>query len=119
MSDSSVMMSESLIDRVDMTKFYDLMPTSTLFLCKISFENESSDVNIAGFKRHLNKIEISLLCSQEITSRLILNDKIDTLNIFYGDDEIFKLDQGSLYDMGVDIGCIQDSLCKVRLFITS
>jgi hypothetical protein len=112
------MMSESLIDRVDMTKFYDIMGTPALFSCCISFEDSSSNTNIAGFKRNDSNIEISILCSQDIVSRLISNDPICAIEILYDNDEILKIEKDDLSMFAVDITYLQDAMCKVKIVIT-
>ena len=83
MNDASVMMSESLMERVDMTEFYDLVTTPTLFSCFIDFEDESVISNITGFKRSAQGAEITTMCSQEIASRLISGDTIFGIEIKY------------------------------------
>ena len=117
MSDSSVMMSESLIDQVDMTKFYDLTSTPTLFSCYIMLEDEPKRVSITGFKRDNKNIEISVLCSQDITAQLISNDTVVSVHIEYEDKEVFKIDKEHTSKFSIDIGCIQEAMCKVKLSV--
>jgi hypothetical protein len=115
MSDSSVMMSESLIDKIDMTKFYDLTSVPTLFSCYIMFKDEPEKVSIAGFKRNNKNIEISVLCSQDITARLISNDTVISVHVEYEGKEIFKIDKEHTSKFSIDICHIQEAMCKVKL----
>ena len=119
MSDSSVLMSETLIDKVDMSQFYNLMPDSSQFDCILNFEKAIFNLNLSSFKKTIQGYELQFLCSSDIVEHLISNEKIENIQISRNDREVLLL-EGQKYDkVEFEINYIQDISSQVKITLNN
>ena len=118
MNDASTMISESIIDKVDMSQFYGTVSGAVNFSCIITVDNDLHHaMKITGFRRHGEKVTFTLTCQQDAAADLISGSHIKDISILNDDIEIFTVQDHRLDAIDLDITYLQDLNCQVKLTI--
>ena len=117
MNDAATMISESIIDKVDMSQFYGSVKGATEFTCLIVVDDVQHDMKLNGFKKRSEKTTLLFTCQQETVSALISGNRIEKILILRDDFEIFVVQDYRLDAIDLDITYIQALNCQVKLTI--
>ena len=123
MSDASTMISQSIVDKVDMSQFYGKQQGAIDFNCILQLHDVDTMVEVFSkiltFKRNAKEIEVTVLCDQTEIQYFIDPSKTPwiSMRICAGGDEIFYLTDINNHEAVVDIKFVQDLNCQVKLTI--
>jgi hypothetical protein len=117
MNDASTMMSESLIDRIDMDQFYGAMTGALDFSCLVSIDDYEIFAKLNGFSRSPEKTVLTLACPQDEVQIFITSKKIKKITIMVDNENIMSLSDHRLDALEVDINHLHDLNCHVKLTI--
>ena len=119
MSDTSFLMSDGLIDKVDMSKFYNLLPEQTQFECELKFNDAIFKLSVSSFKRTNNYKEIQFLCNADIVELLISNQDIKEIQISRNNKQIFSIKDPNSDKIEIEINYIQDISSQVKIMLNN
>jgi len=113
------MISQSIVDKVDMSQFYGKQQGSIGFDCILQFQEDTVSGKILTFKRNKKHVELTVLCEQPEIEYFIRPADCVWLNMLILSDgvEIFKMTDIVNNEMEVDIKYVQDVNCQVKLTI--
>ena len=116
-SNSSTMISQSIIDKVDMTQFYGKSQGALRFNCTIDLESDSITGKVVSFKKCDREITVLMTCDQTYIIPLICQPLDMTLRLSADDIELLFLEDISSSNVSIDINYLQDLNCQVKLII--
>ena len=123
MDNSSTMISQSIVDKVDMSQFYGKQQGSLEFNCTLQFHDTDIMVEVFSkiltFKRNAKETEVTILCDQTEIQHFIDPSTTPWISIYIyaAGDEIFRLRDINNHEATVDIKFVQDVNCQVKLTI--
>jgi len=117
MSDASTMISDSIIERVDMSQFYGSSSHSAEFICSLIFNDKHYQGKILGYKQTHAYRQIILSCSQFVAAEFMGNNTLTELTILKDDNTIYTATQLSAATIDIDITHLQDLNCNIKLTI--
>ncbi len=119
MDNSSTMISQSIVDKVDMSQFYGAEKGAVGFDCVLEFQENQVFSKMLTFKRNENEVEVTMLCEQSSIKYFINSSLCTWFNMFILADgnEIFQLTDIDNHKVNVDIKYIQDLNCQVKITI--
>jgi len=115
------MISQSIVDKVDMSQFYGKQQGSLGFNCILQFQESEIEITtkILAFKRSKKEIEVTVLCEQSEMIYFIDTSNYSSMNmlILADDTQVYELTDVHNDEVEVSIKYAQDLNCQVKLTI--
>jgi len=115
------MISQSIVDKVDMSQFYGKQQGSLGFNCIFQFQESEIEITtkILAFKRSKKEIEVTVLCEQSEMIYFIDTSNYSSMNmlILADDTQVYELTDVHNDEVEVSIKYAQDLNCQVKLTI--
>ena len=110
MNDSSTMISQSIIDKVDMSQFYGRGQGALTFSCIITLDDGQVFAKLLSFKRNLNTTTLTLTCNQSETIPFIAGADIIGVCVVANEVAVYDVLEDTLNSVEIDIKFLVEHL---------